>query len=110
AGVDVDTTSRPSLRIPATLWDGTTKGLRLSEGASVTSAQIARCGWNALRGDLELPAMVLHEEALSHNIELFARFCREAGVELAPHAKTTMSPEIMQRQLDAGAWALTAAT
>ncbi|MDP9914351.1 D-serine dehydratase, partial [Variovorax boronicumulans] len=35
---------------------------------------------------------------------------REWGIDLAPHGKTTMSPQLFQRQLDAGAWGLTFAT
>ncbi|MDB5460602.1 MAG: alanine racemase, partial [Caulobacteraceae bacterium] len=34
----------------------------------------------------------------------------EHGVSLAPHAKTTMCPEIIRRQLDAGAWGITVAS
>lgn len=66
--------------------------------------------WNVLRGDLLLPALVLKESALQHNIDTMARFCRQAGVSLAPHGKTTMSPQIVQRQFAAGAWAVCAAT
>lgn len=33
-----------------------------------------------------------------------------SGVRLAPHGKTTMAPQIIARQLAAGAWAVTAAT
>ena len=35
---------------------------------------------------------------------------RSQGVDLAPHGKTTMSPQLFRRQLDAGAWGLTFAT
>src|SRR5262245_9307961 len=38
-----------------------------------------------------------------------AEFCATSGVQLAPHVKTTMSPEIAARQLAAGAWGLTVA-
>ncbi len=38
-----------------------------------------------------------------------ARYARERGFELAPHGKTTMAPAIFQRQLRAGAWAITVA-
>jgi D-serine deaminase-like pyridoxal phosphate-dependent protein len=38
-----------------------------------------------------------------------AEYCRSVGAELAPHVKTTMSPQIAQMQVDAGAWALTIA-
>jgi D-serine deaminase-like pyridoxal phosphate-dependent protein len=47
---------------------------------------------------------------MDHNITLMARYCEEHGVSLAPHGKTPMSPQIVQRQLDAGAWGITAAT
>jgi D-serine dehydratase len=66
-------------------------------------------GWHALR-DLLLPVLVLREGALRHNLELMARFCRHHGVSLAPHGKTTMSPQLVRRQLDAGAWGVTAAS
>ncbi|MEA9985154.1 hypothetical protein [Subtercola sp. RTI3] len=62
----------------------------------------------AMGGDL--PRMVLKNSALVHNVDLMSRFCAEAGVELAPHAKTHLSEELCRRQLAAGAWAMTAAT
>jgi D-serine dehydratase len=37
-------------------------------------------------------------------------FARERGLDLAPHGKTTMSPQLFRRQLDAGAWGLTFAS
>ena len=37
-------------------------------------------------------------------------FARQRGVELAPHGKTTMSPELYRRQLEAGAWGISFAT
>ncbi|WP_263118697.1 alanine racemase [Cellulomonas fimi] len=57
-----------------------------------------------------LPALVLHESALAHNLAVMADYCAAAGVELAPHAKTHMSPELVARQIAAGAWGFTAAT
>ena len=79
-----------------------------SEPVAVADLHAKR--WSLLAGDLLLPALVLKESALEHNIELMARFCRERGVSLAPHGKTTMAPQIFARQLDAGAWGITAAT
>jgi D-serine deaminase-like pyridoxal phosphate-dependent protein len=60
--------------------------------------------------DLELPAMVLHDAALDHNIRVMAAWCRTAGVALAPHAKTHLSRDLVRRQAAAGAWGFTAAT
>jgi D-serine deaminase-like pyridoxal phosphate-dependent protein len=61
-------------------------------------------------GGLELPVMLLHDAAIDHNVRVMADWCRAAGVQLAPHAKTHMSAELVRRQSDAGAWGFTAAT
>jgi D-serine deaminase-like pyridoxal phosphate-dependent protein len=76
----------------------------------LTLSGLAEQRWNLLAGDLLLPAMVLKESALEHNIARVADYCREHGVSLAPHGKTTMAPQLFERQLDAGAWGMTAAT
>jgi D-serine deaminase-like pyridoxal phosphate-dependent protein len=60
--------------------------------------------------DFELPVMVLHESALARNIEAMAAYCAAAGVSHAPHGKTPMAPQLVERQLAAGAWAVSAAT
>jgi D-serine dehydratase len=83
------------------------KGLPLPVGMPLT--RIGDLGWNALR-DLEYPALVLHEEQLVHNITTMADYCREHRVELAPHAKTSLSPQLIRRQMEVGAWGATAAT
>jgi D-serine deaminase-like pyridoxal phosphate-dependent protein len=59
--------------------------------------------------DLGTPALTISETALSHNMAAMADWCASRGVMLAPHAKTTMVPRLMERQLDAGAWGLTVA-
>ncbi len=38
------------------------------------------------------------------------RFLSLSGAVIAPHGKTTASPQLFQRQLDDGAWAITVAT
>jgi D-serine deaminase-like pyridoxal phosphate-dependent protein len=64
---------------------------------------------NILTSRFQFPIMVLKDKALKHNIDRMARFCKSVGAELAPHVKTTMSPQIAQMQVDAGAFALTIA-
>jgi D-serine dehydratase len=54
--------------------------------------------------------MLLKQSALRHNIDAMAALCKRHGISLAPHGKTAMSPQLVQMQLDAGAWAVTAAT
>ncbi len=66
-------------------------------------------GWTLFE-DLTPPVMVLREPALAHNIELMRGYIDANGVAIAPHGKTTMAPAIWRRQLDAGAWGITAAT
>jgi D-serine deaminase-like pyridoxal phosphate-dependent protein len=55
------------------------------------------------------PLVVLDAAALDHNLTTMAKWCAAHGVELAPHGKTTMAPQLFQRQLDHGAWGITAA-
>ena len=67
-------------------------------------------GLSLLAGDLPLPCAVLKESALLHNAEWMRGFVERAGASLCPHGKTTMAPQLFDRQLRAGAWGLTAAT
>jgi D-serine deaminase-like pyridoxal phosphate-dependent protein len=59
--------------------------------------------------DLGTPLLTLDAGALDHNLRTMAAWCREAGVALAPHGKTTMAPALWQAQLDAGAVGITLA-
>jgi len=79
-------------------------------GPPVKVRSVREKGWNALGGDFMLPVMLLKESALRHNIDEMAALCARTGFSLAPHAKTSMAPQLVQRQLAAGAWAITAAT
>lgn len=56
------------------------------------------------------PICVMRAQALSHNLATMAQWCATHGVELAPHGKTHMAPQLVARQFEAGAWAVTAAT
>ncbi|HYR48273.1 MAG TPA: alanine racemase [Candidatus Polarisedimenticolia bacterium] len=79
-------------------------------GPPVKVRSVREKGWNALGGDFMLPLMLLKESALRHNIDEMAALCARTGFSLAPHAKTSMAPQLVQLQLAAGAWAITAAT
>ncbi|TDD94800.1 alanine racemase [Jiangella asiatica] len=59
---------------------------------------------------LATPVAVLDDAALEHNLTTMAGWCRDHGVELQPHGKTTMAPALFRRQLAAGATGITAAT
>ncbi|MFJ4104476.1 amino acid deaminase [Amycolatopsis japonica] len=55
------------------------------------------------------PFVVLDEEAVEHNLRTMAAWCAERGVALAPHGKTTMAPQLFERQLKHGSWGITCA-
>jgi D-serine dehydratase len=81
-----------------------------ADRAPVRLGELGAQGWDALGGDLPLPVMLLSEPALQANVDAMAAYCREHGALLAPHGKTTMAPQVFARQIEAGAWAMTAAT
>jgi D-serine deaminase-like pyridoxal phosphate-dependent protein len=60
--------------------------------------------------DVSLPALVIHDKALEHNLRWMQKFVSDSGAELAPHGKTSMVPALFQRQLQHGAWGMTLAT
>jgi D-serine dehydratase len=66
-------------------------------------------GSNLLSG-VSLPTAVVHEGPLAHNVAWMQRFAEAHGARLAPHGKTTMTPALFHRQLQAGAWGITLAT
>src|SRR5687768_10492094 len=76
----------------------------------LTVGELGAQGFDLGRGDLPLPLLVLREAALAHNLAVMQRWCERHGVALAPHGKTSMAPQLIARQLEAGAWGMTAAT
>ncbi len=84
--------------------------LRPAAAGPVTAASLAADRPSLFDPELTMPLMVLREAAVAHNIAAMASYCAAAGVRLAPHGKTTMAPQLFARQLEAGAWAITAAT
>ena len=64
----------------------------------------------SLLENVALPAAVVFDTALAHNIAWMQCFADDHGAQLAPHGKTTMTPALFRRQLDAGAWGITLAT
>jgi D-serine dehydratase len=83
------------------------KGLPIT--APLRQGAIAVQGWNLLHGDTSFPVAVLKTSALRHNLDWMRAFCERYGVALAPHGKTTMSPQLFGAQLANGAWGITLA-
>ncbi|UYO92272.1 amino acid deaminase [Pollutimonas sp. M17] len=78
--------------------------------APCLAADVAQYGWNLFNDDLSYPMAVIRRAELEHNLAWMQAYAKERGVFIAPHGKTTMSPQLFRRQLDAGAWGLTFAT
>lgn len=58
---------------------------------------------------LQTPLLTLDAQALQGNADHLAKWCADKGVLLAPHGKTTMSPQLWAEQLNRGAWGITLA-
>ena len=87
----------------------TTKGLAPA-AVGRTLREIGDIGLSVLDGDLPWPAALIRRSALEHNIRWMRGFVERAGVSLCPHGKTTMAPQLFDRQLREGCWGLTLAT
>jgi D-serine deaminase-like pyridoxal phosphate-dependent protein len=60
--------------------------------------------------DLETPLLLLDEQRMQHNIERMQSRMTALGVRFRPHAKTSKCPEVVKRQLAAGARGITVST
>jgi D-serine dehydratase len=81
----------------------------LKPAGALTASAGRAVGVNAVFGDVALPAMLMKQTALENNLAVMSKYAADHGFVLAPHGKTTMAPKVFQRQLDAGAWAITVA-
>ncbi|HYB18543.1 MAG TPA: alanine racemase [Streptosporangiaceae bacterium] len=82
----------------------------LAAGGTLSAAALAAARPPLHAAGFTYPLLTLRETALRHNIAAMAGYCARAGVALAPHGKTAMSPELAARQLRHGAWGITVAT
>jgi D-serine dehydratase len=72
-------------------------------------SQVGQQGWHLFGGEVPLPLAVIRSSALAHNLSWMQRFAAERGVGMAPHGKTTLSPQLFEAQVRAGAWGITVA-
>jgi D-serine deaminase-like pyridoxal phosphate-dependent protein len=82
----------------------------LAAGGGVSAATLAADRPPLHAAGFTYPLLTLRETALRDNIAAMADYCARAGVALAPHGKTAMSPELAALQLAHGAWGITVAT
>lgn len=61
------------------------------------------------KGEVSLPCATLNLNFVKHNINWMQEFADFHHVLLAPHGKTSLTPEIIQLQVEEGAWGITVA-
>jgi D-serine dehydratase len=89
--------------------EATEKGFGSLRGRP-SAASLAAARLPLAEAGLVFPLLTLRESALANNLAAMAAYCARAGVALAPHGKTAMSPELAARQLAHGAWGITVAS
>ncbi|MFD4582670.1 amino acid deaminase [Streptomyces sp. NPDC058434] len=103
--------------------DNTVEGLDRLEGETVdhrfkalppdaeglTVGELAAQRRNLFTGGFTTPVLALSAESLEHNLALLETYAERHGLAFAPHGKTSMSPQLFARQLERGAWGITAA-
>jgi len=77
----------------------------MADGRSVADLVLARTSL----AEWGTPLLTLDRGAIAQNVAVMAKWCSARGLELAPHGKTTMAPELFLAQLRAGAWGITLA-
>ncbi len=76
---------------------------------ATTADRIVDRQWHVLDDAMPYPLATLRTSALMHNLAWMQAWAQRKGVQLAPHGKTTLSPELFRLQLQAGAWGMTVA-
>ncbi|MGW1772792.1 amino acid deaminase [Streptomyces sp. NPDC002104] len=86
------------------------KGLPPDAGqAGLTVGELTAERRNLHTGGFTTPVLTLDAEALSHNLAALAAYAERHDLAFAPHGKTCMAPQLFRRQLEHGAWGITAA-
>jgi D-serine deaminase-like pyridoxal phosphate-dependent protein len=89
---------------------GSRFGAAAGSRVRVSAASLAAARPSLHAGGFSYPLLTLRDGALRNNVAAMAAFCGRAGVALAPHGKTAMSPELAALQLAHGAWGITVAS
>ncbi|MFF1320145.1 alanine racemase [Streptomyces chartreusis] len=75
----------------------------------LTVAELAAQRRNLFTGGFATPVLALSAERLEHNLDLMETYATRHGLAFAPHGKTSMAPQLFQRQIEHGAWGITLA-
>jgi D-serine deaminase-like pyridoxal phosphate-dependent protein len=84
------------------------KGLPPS-AEGLTVGELAAERRSLFTGGFTTPVLALSAESLEHNLAVMERYAAEHDLAFAPHGKTSLAPQLFERQLARGAWGITAA-
>ncbi|MEE1756273.1 amino acid deaminase [Streptomyces sp. SP18CS02] len=84
------------------------KGLP-ADAEGLTVGELAAQRRSLFTGGFTTPVLALSAESLEHNLALLETYSERHGLAFAPHGKTSMAPQLFARQLEYGAWGITAA-
>lgn len=80
-----------------------------AEAAGLTVGELAAQARDLYSGGFTTPVLTLDADALAHNLTVLGAYAARHHLAFAPHGKTCMAPQLFERQLDHGAWGITAA-
>ncbi|MFF9027817.1 amino acid deaminase [Streptomyces iakyrus] len=103
-----DTAAESLARLTAERVDHRFKGLP-PDADGLTVAELAGQRRNLFTGGFATPVLALSAERLEHNLRLMETYAARHGLAFAPHGKTSMAPQLFQRQIEHGAWGITLA-
>ncbi|MGW0864020.1 amino acid deaminase [Streptomyces sp. NPDC002611] len=103
-----DTAAESLARLAAERVDHRFKGLP-PDADGLTVAELAAERRNLFTGGFATPVLALSAERLEHNLRLMETYATRHGLAFAPHGKTSMAPQLFQRQIEHGAWGITLA-
>ncbi|KIF68220.1 amino acid deaminase [Streptomyces sp. AcH 505] len=79
------------------------------DAEGLTVGELAAERRSLFTGGFTTPVLALSAESVEHNLVLLETYAERHGLAFAPHGKTSMSPQLFERQLAHGAWGITAA-
>ncbi|MGR4848328.1 amino acid deaminase [Streptomyces sp. LARHCF252] len=103
-----DTAAESLARLAAERVDHRFKGLP-PDADGLTVGELAAQRRDLFTGGFATPVLALSAERLEHNLKLMETYAARHGLAFAPHGKTTMAPQLFQRQIEHGAWGITLA-
>ncbi|WP_314612320.1 alanine racemase [Streptomyces stackebrandtii] len=79
------------------------------DAEGLTVGELAAQRRSLFTGGFTTPVLALSAESVEHNLRLLEVYAERHNLAFAPHGKTSMAPQLFDRQLEHGAWGITAA-